>query len=196
MKKLAIVLMLCAAACAGSFYAGFRYGRFNGQIEVAAMNTGPLMNLLLFEAGKKKELLEMNREQLYFPLDVYDALRSSRLVSRANKEILEQRILIAKDYWQAAGGKILQTEEEGKKARQTIEEIRTAAGIPVTMTMNGVKVSPFMFEEKDGRIATLFSRYADQKSRLNDFIVGMVDEAKKGPNQTSEPTAPSGRGSP
>jgi hypothetical protein len=196
MKKLAIIVTLCGVACAGSFYAGFRYGTFNGQIEASALNTGPLMNLLLFEAGKKKELLEMNREQLYFPLDVYDALRSSRLVSRANKEILEQRILIAKDYWQVAGGKILQTEEEAKKARQTIDEIQTAAGIPVTMTMNGVKVSPFMFEDKDRRIAALFSRYSSQKSRLNDFIVGMVAEAKKEPNQASEPTAPSGRGSP
>jgi Ni,Fe-hydrogenase I large subunit len=189
MKKLGIILIAVAVACTGTFYAGLFYGKFNGRIEGAVMETGPLMNLLLAQAGNEKELIEMNRERLYFNLDLYDALSSSPLVSSENKRMLEERILVAKDYWQAAGGQLLQSEEQKKQMRQTVEQIQSATGVQMKMTMNGVTASPFLFEEKERRIAALFSRYADRQSRLHDFIVGMVKEAKKNASHASEPTS-------
>lgn len=197
MKKYLLISAVCLILCAAFFYAGVRYGDFNARVEVAATNTGPLMNLLLVEAGKEKEFVEMNREQLYMNLGLFESFRTYWLVSGQNKKLVEQRILFAKDHWQAAGGKILQTEEEKKKRREDVAAIQAATGIPMTLTMNGVKVSPYYFEEQDQRARDLFSQYADQKSHLHDFIVGMVEEAKKRqPNQPLEPTATSGRGSP
>jgi len=189
MKKYLIIFTVCLILCMAFFYAGVRYGDFNARVEVAASNTGPLMNLLLIGAGKNKEFIEMNREQLYMNLGLFDSLRTSRLVSSRNKKLAQQRILFAKDYWQAVGGTILQTEEEKKLQRQSVDEFRSAAGITPSLTINGVKVSPFYFEEQDQRARELFSRYADQKSVLHDFIVGLVAEAKEGqPNEAVQTT--------
>jgi hypothetical protein len=184
MRRYLIISVVCLLLCAGSFFAGARYGELNGRVEAAALNTGPLMNLLLIGAGKEKELVDMNREQLFMNLGLFDSLRTSRLVSGENKRLVEQRILFAKDYWQATGGAILQTEEEKKKNREQVAAIQSATGGPLTVTMNGVKVSPYYFEEQDQRARDLFRKYADQKSRLYDFISEMVEEAKKRtPNQ-------------
>jgi hypothetical protein len=181
MKKIGLIILLVAVVGAGSFYGGFRVGEFNGGIERAAKNTGPLMNLLLTEAGMKKELLEMNREQLYSNLTFYEAAQSSRLVTPANKKWLKENILLARDYWMAAGGTILQTEDEAKKNRQQVEEIRKATGVQMGVTLNGIKVSPFYFEEEDRRVRSLFDHYAGQTSVLH----GMVKKAKELPNRVA-----------
>ncbi|HVU15532.1 MAG TPA: hypothetical protein VHD32_01305 [Candidatus Didemnitutus sp.] len=181
--------MACLLLCAASFYAGVRYGELNGRIEIAASDTSPLMNLLLVESGKEKELMEMNREQLYLNLNLFEIARNSRLVSERNKRLAEQRILFAKDYWQAVGGKIILSDDEKEKERRRVREIQAATGITPGMTINGVEVSPFYFTIQDRATRELFIKYADQKSRLHDFIVGMVDEAKRSrPNQLPAPT--------
>ncbi|MBI5381498.1 MAG: hypothetical protein HZA31_06320 [Opitutae bacterium] len=179
MKKILLISVACLLLCIGCFIVGVRYGEFNGRVEAAAKDTGPLMNLLLIGAGKEKELVQMNREQLYMNLGLFESLRTSHLVSGENRRLVEQRILLAKDYWQAVGGTILQTEEEKKKNREQVAAIQSAAGVPMTLMMNGVKVSPFYFEEQDQRARDIFSQYADQKSYLYDFIVSLVEEAKK-----------------
>jgi hypothetical protein len=188
MKKYLLISVVCLLLCAGSFFAGARYGEFNGHIEAAAKNTGPLLNLLLIGAGKEKELIDMNRSQLYMNLGLFESLRSSCLVSDENKRLSEQRILFAKDYWQAAGGKILQTEEEKKEDRQRIEKIQSEDGITPGLSINGVSVSPFYFEEQDQQARDLFSRYADQNSVLHDFIITLVGEAKNRPNKPLQGT--------
>lgn len=185
MKKYLLVSAACLILCAAFFYTGVRYGDFNARVEVAATDTGPLMNLLLIEAGRKEEFMEMNREQLYMNLGFFESLRTSRLVSAQNKKLVEQRILLAKDYWQAVGGTILQTEEEKSRYREQVAAIQSATGIPMTLEMHGVKVSPFIFEEQDEQARQLFSKYADRKSHLHDLIVGMVEEAKKTENNSS-----------
>lgn len=188
MTKTALLLLILVAACVGSFYGGFRVGELNGRVEEAARDTDPLLNLLLVQAGMEKELVDMNRGRLYGNLDFFDELRSSRLVTPANKNLLEQNILLARDYWQAAGGKILQTEEEAKQMRQTVEEIQSATGVRMGMTFNGMQVSPFFFEEKDRRVTELFDRYSGRMSMLHDMIVEMVEKAKNQPNKTAQST--------
>jgi hypothetical protein len=179
MKKILLYVLIAVVACAAGFYGGFRVGEFNGRIEVSAKNTGPLMNLLLLQTKMEEEQMEMNREQLYGNLDFYDVLRSSRLVTSENKRWLEESILLAKDYWQAAGGTVLQTEEAAMQTRKAVEEIKAATGVPMGMILNGVKVSPFLFEEQDRRVRELFARYSDKNSTLHEMIVEMVEKAKK-----------------
>ena len=187
MKKIALLLLLIAVVAAGSFYGGYRVGELNGNVANATKNTGPLMNLLLVQAGMKKELVEMNHEQLYSNLGLYEALLTSRLVTPENKKWLKENILLARDYWIAAGGTILQTEEESKKIRQQVEEIRAATGVQMAMTLNGTQASPFHFEEEDRHVRDLFGRYSGQTSFLHDMIVGMVKNAKEASNQSPEP---------
>jgi hypothetical protein len=183
MKSILLVFVISVAMSCVAFYAGFLHGEFNGRLEQSARDTGPLMNLLLARAGMEKDLIEMNREQLYIGVDVYDALRQSWRVTRKNKALLDDRILVAKDYWQAVGGTVLQTDAQKKESRQGVDDIQALAGIPMTRTVDGVKVSPGWIEEKDRRIAALFSKYSDRKSSLHDFITGMVNQAKKKANQ-------------
>ncbi|MBS0631752.1 MAG: hypothetical protein JSS11_07535 [Verrucomicrobia bacterium] len=188
MKKIAILGLVLLVVGIGSFYGGYRVGELNGLIAGTAKDTGPLMNLLLTEAGMKKEQMEMNREQLYSNLTLYEASQSSPLVTSENKKWLKQNILLAKDYWTAAGGTILQTADGAKKTRQQVEAFRSATGVTMGMTMNGVTVSPFYFEEEDRRVRELFRRYEGQESDLHDLIFGMVKQARETPKQAPEPS--------
>jgi hypothetical protein len=190
MKKLAWLVLVVVATGVGSFYGGYRVGELNGTIADSASNTGPLMNLLLVQAGREKDIVEMNREQLYGNLSIYDASQSSILVTPRNKRWSKQRILLARDYWAAAGGVIMQTEGEAKRTREQVAEIQAATGVQTGMFVNGVQVSPFYFEQEDRNVRELFGRYSGQTSALHDMIVKMVDEAKKRPNHSQEP-APS-----
>ena len=179
MKKIIFLFLGIIVVGTGGFYGGFLVGELNGRAETKAKDTKPLMNLLLVQAGMKKEFVEMNREQLYSNLDLFETLQSSRWITATNKQWLKQNILIARDYWIAAGGMILQSKEEALRTRQQVAQIKSASGVQMGMTINGMKVSPFYFEEEDHKVRVLFDRYSGQTSLMHDMIVGMVEKAGK-----------------